>query len=149
MIRRPPRSTLFPYTTLFRSRRILQHAQGERRFITPDGHAPGRAYGPEDDESGHHEPERAGRQSFQPRPHGEDQTRGWEVEYPLREVETHRVQQVRNRQVRDADPPEPERFQPATPLPGDEQQGAPDDEAHSPGHDPRVERRRDQRSLVG
>src|SRR5256885_6671890 len=32
----------------------------------------------------------------------------------------------------------PERFQPATPLPGDEQQGAPDDEAHSPGHDPRV-----------
>src|SRR5690242_21428497 len=25
MIRRPPRSTLFPYTTLFRSRRIKQH----------------------------------------------------------------------------------------------------------------------------
>src|SRR3989442_6068252 len=25
MIRRPPRSTLFPYTTLFRSRRITQH----------------------------------------------------------------------------------------------------------------------------
>src|SRR2546430_3434495 len=24
MIRRPPRSTLFPYTTLFRSRRVLQ-----------------------------------------------------------------------------------------------------------------------------
>src|SRR2546426_8541118 len=26
MIRRPPRSTLFPYTTLFRSRRELEHA---------------------------------------------------------------------------------------------------------------------------
>src|SRR5256885_9891814 len=26
MIRRPPRSTLFPYTTLFRSRGILRHA---------------------------------------------------------------------------------------------------------------------------
>src|SRR2546430_6223133 len=26
MIRRPPRSTLFPYTTLFRSRRVLEHA---------------------------------------------------------------------------------------------------------------------------
>src|SRR2546430_13161793 len=26
MIRRPPRSTLFPYTTLFRSRRQRQHA---------------------------------------------------------------------------------------------------------------------------
>src|SRR2546430_9639238 len=25
MIRRPPRSTLFPYTTLFRSRRLLRH----------------------------------------------------------------------------------------------------------------------------
>src|SRR3712207_9294700 len=25
MIRRPPRSTLFPYTTLFRSKRILEH----------------------------------------------------------------------------------------------------------------------------
>src|SRR2546430_10543641 len=30
MIRRPPRSTLFPYTTLFRSRRVKQqHARGE------------------------------------------------------------------------------------------------------------------------
>src|SRR3989442_7737548 len=27
MIRRPPRSTLFPYTTLFRSRRLRQHSQ--------------------------------------------------------------------------------------------------------------------------
>src|SRR3712207_6953987 len=27
MIRRPPRSTLFPYTTLFRSRRALVHRQ--------------------------------------------------------------------------------------------------------------------------
>src|SRR3989449_7074076 len=26
MIRRPPRSTLFPYTTLFRSRRVRRHA---------------------------------------------------------------------------------------------------------------------------
>src|SRR2546425_9191243 len=26
MIRRPPRSTLFPYTTLFRSRRTIHHA---------------------------------------------------------------------------------------------------------------------------
>src|SRR3712207_7615289 len=36
MIRRPPRSTLFPYTTLFRSqppgrRRPAQHAEGGRR----------------------------------------------------------------------------------------------------------------------
>src|SRR2546430_8855628 len=31
MIRRPPRSTLFPYTTLFRSRRVLrQDRQGQR-----------------------------------------------------------------------------------------------------------------------
>src|SRR3712207_9449207 len=29
MIRRPPRSTLFPYTTLFRSRRGLQYAGGD------------------------------------------------------------------------------------------------------------------------
>src|SRR5689334_23829029 len=32
MIRRPPRSTLFPYTTLFRSRRPV---------VDEDGHAPG------------------------------------------------------------------------------------------------------------
>src|SRR2546430_10079543 len=31
MIRRPPRSTLFPYTTLFRSRR---HAEAHKRIIT-------------------------------------------------------------------------------------------------------------------
>src|SRR3712207_7143766 len=29
MIRRPPRSTLFPYTTLFRSRKVLIGALGE------------------------------------------------------------------------------------------------------------------------
>src|SRR3712207_7020130 len=30
MIRRPPRSTLFPYTTLFRSSRVVH---GEQRFV--------------------------------------------------------------------------------------------------------------------
>src|SRR2546430_10480487 len=34
MIRRPPRSTLFPYTTLFRSRRVLQlEPPGVRRRL--------------------------------------------------------------------------------------------------------------------
>src|SRR5256886_15216896 len=34
MIRRPPRSTLFPYTTLFRSRRSRQATEvGERRAL--------------------------------------------------------------------------------------------------------------------
>src|SRR5258706_1522504 len=51
MIRRPPRSTLFPYTTLFRSQlcgataagrdplvdELLQHGQGERAAIDHDG----------------------------------------------------------------------------------------------------------------
>src|SRR2546422_11690637 len=31
MIRRPPRSTLFPYTTLFRSRELAHRARGPRR----------------------------------------------------------------------------------------------------------------------
>src|SRR2546422_7543291 len=31
MIRRPPRSTLFPYTTLFRSRRVARRHRAERR----------------------------------------------------------------------------------------------------------------------
>src|SRR5256886_17423726 len=35
MIRRPPRSTLFPYTTLFRSRRSYVH-----RVFVSVGHAP-------------------------------------------------------------------------------------------------------------
>src|SRR3712207_8194674 len=54
MIRRPPRSTLFPYTTLFRSARVPDHAAyevergvrkagiavaGEQRLASfPDGH---------------------------------------------------------------------------------------------------------------
>src|SRR3712207_8797048 len=46
MIRRPPRSTLFPYTTLFRSRREAVHA-GSRpprrvRAAVPRAHAPDR-----------------------------------------------------------------------------------------------------------
>src|SRR3712207_7960363 len=36
MIRRPPRSTLFPYTTLFRSRRVLWAGKEERDEVCPD-----------------------------------------------------------------------------------------------------------------
>src|SRR3989454_8470698 len=36
MIRRPPRSTLFPYTTLFRSRRSARFAEGDRRLASAD-----------------------------------------------------------------------------------------------------------------
>src|SRR2546425_10359225 len=35
MIRRPPRSTLFPYTTLFRSREAASHALGLRERKLP------------------------------------------------------------------------------------------------------------------
>src|SRR2546427_3064577 len=37
MIRRPPRSTLFPYTTLFRSRGFHLQRRGQRQF-PPDRH---------------------------------------------------------------------------------------------------------------
>src|SRR5260370_22541283 len=33
MIRRPPRSTLFPYTTLFRSKRMLYHYFGNKEDL--------------------------------------------------------------------------------------------------------------------
>src|SRR5258708_10407723 len=37
MIRRPPRSTLFPYTTLFRSEKVkIMRALGAEVFRTPD-----------------------------------------------------------------------------------------------------------------
>src|SRR3712207_7357859 len=36
MIRRPPRSTLFPYTTLFRSRRLSRRGQVEDGVSAPD-----------------------------------------------------------------------------------------------------------------
>src|SRR2546422_6788165 len=42
MIRRPPRSTLFPYTPLFRSRHAREQAitrrQSERVVVEPDAH---------------------------------------------------------------------------------------------------------------
>src|SRR5256885_4799273 len=37
MIRRPPRSTLFPYTTLFRSRRTSSCQSGQARLMLPNG----------------------------------------------------------------------------------------------------------------
>src|SRR2546427_1324711 len=37
MIRRPPRSTLFPYTTLFRSRRVDQHGLRGRERSPQEG----------------------------------------------------------------------------------------------------------------
>src|SRR2546426_12606498 len=49
MIRRPPRSTLFPYTTLFRSVQALDHLVVERRSIPPaDGCADDHHVGPVD-----------------------------------------------------------------------------------------------------
>src|SRR5438552_13871846 len=39
LIRRPPRSTLFPYTTLFRSR-ILQNSRAGDRFLRPSPRVP-------------------------------------------------------------------------------------------------------------
>src|SRR3712207_7647207 len=44
MIRRPPRSTLFPYTTLFRSRRA-SGARADHRRRGAGGGSPGRALG--------------------------------------------------------------------------------------------------------
>src|SRR5256885_10195182 len=35
MIRRPPRSTLFPYTTLFRSQRVLSRAAAQFQVLQP------------------------------------------------------------------------------------------------------------------
>src|SRR2546430_12913390 len=42
MIRRPPRSTLFPYTTLFRSNARPRHPMvpGAQVFLTPDSCSP-------------------------------------------------------------------------------------------------------------
>src|SRR3712207_9104053 len=40
MIRRPPRSTLFPYTTLFRSAKALYVVKGHARLLGPQGTAP-------------------------------------------------------------------------------------------------------------
>src|SRR4051794_41497776 len=46
MIRRPPRSTLFPYTTLFRSRRgVHQEGPGDRVVRLHRWHRPGDATG--------------------------------------------------------------------------------------------------------
>src|SRR4051794_17568598 len=41
MIRRPPRSTLFPYTTLFRSRRDRRRRDGRRAVAPPGRHREG------------------------------------------------------------------------------------------------------------
>src|SRR5436853_2150241 len=40
MLRRPPRPTLFPYTTLFRSRGRERRAADVRRAVVPRGDAP-------------------------------------------------------------------------------------------------------------
>src|SRR5947208_9019646 len=42
MIRRPPRSTLFPYTTLFRSQRALHGRRGTQARERDHGHRHGR-----------------------------------------------------------------------------------------------------------
>src|SRR2546426_5927851 len=45
MIRRPPRSTLFPYTTLFRSPHARGRCAVDRLFVGADGHAAARRAG--------------------------------------------------------------------------------------------------------
>src|SRR5256885_9433625 len=54
MIRRPPRSTLFPYTTLFRSRPSpRQVPDGGGAFWNPDDSHPGAVERPEGHDRGH------------------------------------------------------------------------------------------------
>src|SRR2546430_10204056 len=45
MIRRPPRSTLFPYTTLFRSLLALPHGRLRQAEVADEQHQPVRANG--------------------------------------------------------------------------------------------------------
>src|SRR4051794_41716558 len=45
MIRRPPRSTLFPYTTLFRSEALLQADGGVWKHVVPERVAAGQLDG--------------------------------------------------------------------------------------------------------
>src|SRR3712207_8602585 len=61
MIRRPPRSTLFPYTTLFRSpaQRAGRGRAGDRRADGPDRPAGPAARAARPDRPGHREPARA------------------------------------------------------------------------------------------
>src|SRR2546430_9433796 len=42
MIRRPPRSTLFPYTTLFRSTRVSDRRRQRAQAVSDDVHKSGR-----------------------------------------------------------------------------------------------------------
>src|SRR2546422_8037896 len=61
MIRRPPRSTLFPYTTLFRSRLAAArdgHCIGDHDFLIGPDHAPNIGE--------HHRAERRTRENRQP-----------------------------------------------------------------------------------
>src|SRR5438309_3390234 len=51
MIRRPPRSTLFPYTTLFRSQSRTSTLRGRAAQDTPVAYPPGQAVGVEDRKS--------------------------------------------------------------------------------------------------
>src|SRR3989441_2725162 len=46
MIRRPPRSTLFPYTTLFRSLELPVHRGQPKRYILDCLHEHAAAFGP-------------------------------------------------------------------------------------------------------
>src|SRR2546430_13079993 len=55
MIRRPPRSTLFPYTTLFRSPRLRGRPVGGRH-----GADPRREFGRPEPDTGDHDPRRHG-----------------------------------------------------------------------------------------
>src|SRR3712207_7341578 len=54
MIRRPPRSTLFPYTTLFRSQRADRQPEAEQELVGRRPDAPGAGPGRVVDRQGAH-----------------------------------------------------------------------------------------------
>src|SRR5258708_17774788 len=71
MIRRPPRSTLFPYTTLFRSRLEARVRKGAREALRAEGRRRGVLVAARD-ERGRLDPRQEGEDRRAPEDHGLD-----------------------------------------------------------------------------
>src|SRR2546428_9026471 len=130
------------------ARGVLENAERHRGIVVPDRNTQGGARRAGHDDEADEQPAQSSLQSREPRAGGQCEAGRRQIERALADQDPHRKQQIRDRKERQRDPCKTVHLHPAPAPPGKHQQGRPDRYTEHAQQEPRIARRRDERSLL-